>query len=213
MSNKVLLKSVVAFGLLAMLLLFLGVNYIPRIAALSPDKEESASASKNANTENILREPSAYAVRQVRIATADFRNDVPAALAAGYQLLPSVGNCFDNPGVGGMGYHYIDAALLDSEIDPLKPEALVYDYNRVGKLQLVAVEYIVPINAWDSAHSQPPSLDNQTFSRDPSDGTYSLHAWIWQLNPSGMFSDWNPDIKQCRLEPPHHHPAEGEAPS
>ncbi len=112
-----------------------------------------------------------------------------------------------------MGYHYIDIALLDTVIEPLKPEALVYDYNSSGKLQLVAVEYIVPIAAWDAAHSQPPSLDNQTFYRDPSDGTYSLHAWIWQLNPSGMFSGWNPKISQCRLAPPAHHPAEGEAPS
>ena len=39
MSNKLLLKIVVAFGVLAMVLVFLGVNYVPRIFASSSTKE------------------------------------------------------------------------------------------------------------------------------------------------------------------------------
>jgi hypothetical protein len=45
MSTKSSLKLVVAFGLLAMLLIFLGVNYVPRIFAASSTKENLAVAS------------------------------------------------------------------------------------------------------------------------------------------------------------------------
>jgi hypothetical protein len=24
---------------------------------------------------------------------------------------------------------------------------------------------------------------------------YVVHAWIWRHNPSGMFADWNPNVK------------------
>ncbi len=119
---------------------------------------------------------------------------VSAAQAAGYDLVPGLDYCFDNPGVGGMGYHYINVALLDNTIDPLKPEAMVYAPGKNGKLELGAVEYIVPIAAWDAAYSQPPQLFGQVFQRDVPLGVYTLHAWIWKHNPSGVFSEWNPKV-------------------
>ena len=42
MSSKSLIKFVVAFGILAILLAFLGVNYVPRIFASSSTKEDLA---------------------------------------------------------------------------------------------------------------------------------------------------------------------------
>ena len=47
MSTKSLLKLVVAFGLLAMLLIFLGVNYVPRISASSSTKENLVFSVKD----------------------------------------------------------------------------------------------------------------------------------------------------------------------
>ena len=47
MSTKSLLKLVVAFGLLAMLLIFLGVNYVPRISASSSPKANSVLSVKD----------------------------------------------------------------------------------------------------------------------------------------------------------------------
>ena len=137
---------------------------------------------------------------QVRRATAAYQS-IPAAMAAGYHLVPGLDYCFDNPGVGGMGVHYINTSLLDTVVDPLKPEALVFDFAGHGIYKFVAVEYIVPISAWDATHTQPPSLFGQTFGRNPDLGVYALHAWIWFPNPSGMFSDWNPRISQCKLAP------------
>jgi hypothetical protein len=130
---------------------------------------------------------------QVRDVTAAYHK-VSNAQAAGYNLVAGLDYCFDNPGVGGMGYHYINIALLDNTIDPLKPEAMVYVPLPNGKLVLGAVEYIVPAAGWDAVHSQPPTLFGQVFGLEEALGVYELHAWIWRNNPSGVFFEWNPKV-------------------
>jgi hypothetical protein len=131
---------------------------------------------------------------RVRAATAKF-HQIPAAEAAGYHLVPGLDYCFDNPGVGGMGVHYIKTSSLDLILDPLQPEAMVYSVGENGQFQLGAVEYIVPAAAWDAAGaSAPPSVLGHTLHLNQALGVYVLHAWIWQENPSGMFSDWNPKV-------------------
>jgi len=131
---------------------------------------------------------------KVRSATAKFHK-VEAVQAAGYSLVPDLDHCFTNPGVGAMGFHYIDTASLDTSLDPLKPEAIVYAPDQNGKLHLAAVEYIVPAAPWDEAgNAQPPELLGQHFHLNEQLGVYVLHAWIWKHNPSGMFEDWNPNV-------------------
>lgn len=132
----------------------------------------------------------------VREATAKYHY-LQAAQAAGYQLVPGLDYCFDNPGVGGMGFHYIQVSQLDTVVDASMPEALVYAPDQSGKLSLVAVEYIVPIAAWDAMYSTPPTLFGRSFELNQALGVYALHAWIWKPNPSGMFNDWNPNVS-CR---------------
>lgn len=130
----------------------------------------------------------------VRRATSQFRDPV-AAQAAGWELVPGLDHCFENPGVGAMGYHYINTALLDTELNPLTPEAMVYAPSPSGKLKFAAVEYIVPVEAWDgSGKDGLPELFGQTFHLNESLGVYVLHAWIWRGNPAGVFEDWNPKV-------------------
>ena len=80
----------------------------------------------------------------VRKATTKFHN-VEVAKQAGYAKLL---DCFDLPGVGGMGQHYVNGALVDATIngtvDALLPQAMVYEVDDDGSLELVAVEYIIP---------------------------------------------------------------------
>ena len=129
---------------------------------------------------------------QVRAATAPFHN-TETAKAAGYSFVPGLDSCFDNPGVGGMGFHLIKG--VDLTVNALEPEAMVYAPGPNGQLQLDAVEYIVPAADWDKAgHTQPPSVLGQSFHLDAALGVYILHAWIWRENPSGMFEDWNPKV-------------------
>jgi hypothetical protein len=130
------------------------------------------------------------ALAGVRNATAAF-HDLSAAQAAGYAPLLS---CFDLPGVGGMGQHYVDTSLLDATVEADRPEALVYEIDG-SRLQLVAVEYIVPWQAWVSL--TPPQLYGRSFVRVDSLHLWALHAWIWRPNPLGMFASYNPNVKLC----------------
>ena len=131
---------------------------------------------------------------QVRAATARFQRS-EVAQEAGWDLVPGLDHCFDNPGVGAMGYHYIDAASLDANVDGLRPEAMVYAPGPNGQLQLGAVEYIVPADPWHEAGNiDLPSVLGQEFHLNESLGVYVLHAWIWQNNPSGIFESWNPTV-------------------
>ena len=78
----------------------------------------------------------------------------------------------------------------------LRPEALVYEPGPNGQLRLVAVEWIVPVAAWEAAgNTEPPSVLGQKMHvLNPALGWYVLHAWVWKYNPSGVFEDWNPNV-------------------
>jgi hypothetical protein len=130
---------------------------------------------------------------QVREATAQFHRP-EAAQAAGYDLVPGLDYCFNNPGVGAMGYHYINTGILDTTVELLRPEAMVYAPGPDGILQLAAVEYIVPAGPWDAENTELPMLLGQHFHLNANLGVYVLHAWIWKNNPSGIFEDWNPNV-------------------
>ena len=135
-----------------------------------------------------------------KAATARFHN-LDAAKANGYALLVDANKiaCIANPPVGTMGIHYVNGDLVSSgKIDPLTPQALVYEPAEDGQLHLVAVEYIAFQQPWDATHSSAPTLFGQQFmlttapNRFGLPAFYSLHAWIWKNNPSGTFSMWNP---------------------
>lgn len=129
----------------------------------------------------------------VRAATAQFQRS-EAAQAAGWDLVPGLDHCFVNPGVGAMGYHYINTGLLDLELDAERPEAMVYAPGPDGQLQLGAVEYVVPAADWDAENSEPPVVLGRSLHLNASLGVYVLHAWIWKHNPAGAFEDWNPNV-------------------
>jgi hypothetical protein len=140
-----------------------------------------------------------------------------AAENAQYGLISGLDSCFEMPGAGGMGFHYINAGLLDETLDPTQPEALVYQQLPNGKLRLGAVEYIVPQALWDDDHPldsqgqrELPSIDglaNEPMSLHLNAGlqVYVLHAWIFTANPAGTFEDWNPDVS-CLPGTGHMHP-------
>ncbi len=134
--------------------------------------------------------------RAVRQSTAPLQ-DAQAAVSAGYALS---GGCVSGPEEGAMGVHYVNASLVgDGLLDAARPEALVYE-PRNGRLQLVAVEYIVLAEQWDAANEHPPVLHGQHFhyvsapNRSGLPAYYELHVWAWKRNPHGTFADWNPRV-------------------
>lgn len=126
---------------------------------------------------------------QLRAATARF-HDIAAARAAGWST--QVTGCMSNPPLGGMGFHYADLSRFDAVVEETRPEILVYAPKPGGGLQLVAVEYAVPLTAWTAP--EPPSAFGRAFHVNEAFGLWVLHAWVWQPNPSGVFSDWNPRV-------------------
>jgi hypothetical protein len=141
-------------------------------------------------------------LKKARDASAPYRH-LDTAKVDGYGLLTDARGvaCIDNPGVGGMGIHYVKNELVgDYVVDAASPEALVYEPRRSGRLRLVAVEYVVFQEAWDAAHASPPELFGREFELIPAGNRhglppfYELHAWLWKFNPRGMFDDWNPQV-------------------
>lgn len=128
-------------------------------------------------------------IARLRERTAAF-NRFDAAAAAGWDT--RITDCFFDPQLGGMGYHYGNTALIDGTVDALQPELLLYEPEKNGRLRFVAVEYIVPFTAWTAA--APPQLYGQSFHRNEAFGLWVLHVWHMRENPRGTFADWNPRV-------------------
>lgn len=136
----------------------------------------------------------------VRSANARFHS-IEQAEAAGYGAFYV---CTQEPGVGAMGQHYVNGDLVaDPAVDPLHPEALVYEPTSNGGYRLVAIEYVVlkptlPVGAPE------PTVFGQalTYMVGTPVGTnryglpefYQRHVWLYKDNPSGTFADWNPNV-------------------
>jgi hypothetical protein len=145
-----------------------------------------------------------------RNATASF-HDLDTAKAAGYTVRVVDVNgitCIDNPGTGAMGVHYLNPSLVPELFDPAAaasvdaatPELLVFAPGSNGSERLVALEYLTIKASWDAQHAGPPSLFGQPFNQTAAGNRfglpafYSLHAWIWDPNPTDLFSPWNPRV-------------------
>ncbi len=133
----------------------------------------------------------------VRAVTARF-NSLEQATKAGYVLFYT---CAEQPGVGTMGQHYVNFNLVgDPTIDPLQPEALVYEPRGDGTFKLVALEWV---QVGPQAATAPTVLGHDMLYRTAPNrygiepGFYERHYWLYKSNPLGAFEDWNPTVS-CR---------------
>jgi hypothetical protein len=168
----------------------------------APSSPTQAGASGGASSLESATVGSSGALARARSATARY-HDVAVALAEGFvQASP----CVAAPGLGTMGFHYIDFGRMDPSAEVTRPEALLY-VPEEGELRLMAVEYIVPVFVDGGPYFGPtppadpgpaPVLFGQTFvGPDAPPGApwqFSLHAWIWRHNPVGMFAPFNPTV-------------------
>ena len=151
----------------------------------SPIDHATMHASAAASTASAAANTGAAGlIKTVKSQTARFHSTVQAT-KNGYAVASP---CIEVPGLGGMGFHWVNQSLVDPVFDPKNPEALLYDSQ--GKL--VAVEYIV-IDI-----GQPrPAFDGYQFDIG---GTpvpvahYSLHAWVHLDNPNGVHTPFNPAV-------------------
>ena len=160
----------------------------------------------------------------VRAATDRFR-DVNVALAEGYVRDPmnlcDTASMMGRPAaLGSMGVHYFRPDLLGisgppnprvsgtgTHTDFNKPAILIYEPQADGSSELVAVENLVFIKAWEAAgNTAPPTFHGKSFDKmvdDPAtevdeahmfEPHYDLHVWLYRDNPRGMFAQFNPNV-------------------
>jgi hypothetical protein len=129
-------------------------------------------------------------VERARAATVRFKT-LDGAVEAGYPR--DVAQCVQHQPHGAMGFHHQNDALMDAKLEIDRPEVLTYERVPGGTYELTGVEYLVPISVWSK--DEPPTIMGQKLKRAPSLGIWYLHVWIWKQNPSGLFADWNPNIK------------------
>lgn len=198
------------------------------VAALAHPIAAEIAARIDASSTPQPGEPS---LAEVRAATERFRH-VEQALAEGYIRDPA--NMCDDAAMmgkpaslGAMGVHYVRPDLLgitapNPRVDGVgthtdfgQPAVLIYEPQADGALELIAVENLVFVKAWEAAgNDAPPSFHGVLWDRmedDPAttldeahnfEPHYDRHVWLYRENPNGVFAQYNPTVT-CE----HHHAA------
>jgi hypothetical protein len=147
-------------------------------------------------------------VQIVRNATEQYQ-DVTKATGYGAAL-----GCVSGSDHGAMGIHYVNLGLVNGQtllsngqLDPTRPQALIYEPQENGQLKLVGVEFIILGSALPA--NATPQVDGHLmlYIDGPSDARpkapsnryglpafYELHVWAWRDNPQGSFVDWNDHV-------------------
>lgn len=166
----------------------------PSIAAqLSTAHASHAGMIRVANNGD-LTPAQKQAIAQVKQVTQRF-HDIAIATrptaqgGGGYTVQFPVG-CAASPD-GAQGFHYLNPDLVDANVELLRPELVMYEPGPNGQMNLVGVDYIVPL----SLSATPPTLLGQPFTAlGPPLNVWALHIWGWRPNPGGMFALWNAKV-------------------
>lgn len=115
--------------------------------------------------------------------------DFEKAKAAGYDIQATEYRT-------GMGYHFLNAGLLDDKFEPTKPEVLMFINDPMGNMELVGVEYGIPIEDLDNPGPPPEGFpgDDDVWKIDTEFSLWTIHAWVVMENPEGIFVPMNPRL-------------------
>lgn len=180
--------SRVGYRPLALTLAALGT--LAACADASAPTAPERSAEQLAPREAIMSAEANMTLATLRRATARYHN-LDAAIDDGFILLHE---CESIEGEGPVGIVYYNPSRVDGAIDPLFPEALIYEPSANGKSTLVGVEFAVP-----NMGQPAPEFLGATFQSEEDIGVYALHVWVWRHNPEGMFAETNSRVS-CGAE-------------
>jgi hypothetical protein len=160
---------------------------------------QSAPRHGTAHADSVSAQmtPTSEFIKTVRAATERFK-DVATAEAEGYSLMFG---CVSGPDWGAMGLHYVNLALVtDGQLDPARPEIVIYEPLPDGRLQLIGADFLVFASDWHKTSQATPELGGQLLHLFESPNRfglpdfYTLHVWAWKENPSGTFSNWHSKV-------------------
>ena len=177
------MRSVTRWSILAVIVVAAGCARPSAVPARDPVGELTEGFDANVRRD----------VETLRAAT-DKYHDIAAAVAAGYPSKMPI--CVADSVQGGMGHHFIDRTLFDEKLEIERPEMLIYAPAGDGKVELVAVEYVVPYRVVP-ASGKAPRLFGQDLKPYGQFNYWALHVWAWRRNAAGLFADYNPAVK-CR---------------
>lgn len=168
--------------------------------------QPSVAASGTADSQGLVSQ-----LARARLATARYATSLPAAKAAGYQIITRM--------IPDMGWHFLNPKIQG--FDVTRPPILVYE--RHGRAwQLGALEWVftakpatlpLPGATYGSfgaaCHYKDgtfvfASSQDQCAKRSPQTGAafnfwhpdlVTLHVWLWYPNPAGLYSGTNPYIQ------------------
>lgn len=194
--------------------------------ATSPTPQTAAPQPPAAIYKMALASPTSGepTLAEIRTATERFRN-VNVALAEGYirdpfDLCDSAEMMGKPAALGAMGIHYFRPDLVGVSAPPnprvdgngthtdfRKPSILIYEPQKDGSLELVAVENLVFLKAWEATGAKDrPSFHGVPWDKmadDPATALdeahmfephYDRHVWLYRDNPNGVFTPFNPAV-------------------
>jgi hypothetical protein len=171
--------------------------YAPRALAQDVHSHTAAAQQQLSPAQGEL-------LKIVRQATERFKN-VSVADGEGYKLQFG---CVTGPDSGAMGLHFVKMDFVGKppmtptgEIDPTRPQIVIYEPLPNGSLRLIGADYLLLADAWDKDHpGNPPELMGQLYhyfespNRFGLPAFYTLHVWAWKENPNGAFVNWHPKV-------------------
>lgn len=176
-----------SFGVLLTVSMLFSILYF---SGCNQPGNNPVEVNNNKNSDSFLAKhynlpPTTMAeLQQAKIATARY-NNLANAIADGYVDINVI--------VPHMGYHYMKSDYVNGTFEIDKPEILVYSRNQTnGQMKLVAVEYAVP-----NTFPEPAGFtgDYDVWDNNSTFGLWLLHAWVWEYNPDGVFTDLNPNVE------------------
>jgi hypothetical protein len=185
--------------------LFLVGGAVVLTAACSPTPEAPTAAAElsaahaghvmaRVSNNGDLTPEQKQAIAEVKNATQRFHDIAiatrPTAQGGGGYTQQFPAGCAASPD-GAQGFHYLNPDLVDANVELLRPELVMYEPAPNGQMNLVGVDYIVPL----ALSATAPTLLGQPFTAlGPPLNVWALHIWGWRPNPSGMFGLWNPKV-------------------
>jgi hypothetical protein len=177
---------------------FLAGSFVLMNSWSSPTLAQQEQRTMSAGHQDHKNQASAF-VKLVRESTERFR-DVSVAISEEYALMFG---CVSGPDSGAMGLHYVNLKLVtDGELDPARPEIVIYEPLPNGRLRLTGADYLVFAADWHEKNKDKgtPELGGQLLHYFESPNRfglppfYTLHVWAWKDNPTGMFVNWHSKV-------------------